>query len=252
MPRYAVLLAYDGTAFNGWWRQPEARSVAGVLDVAFARLGEPQAAAVGASRTDAGVHARGQVAHVDCVRSWAADELRRALTRHLPTDVACNGVARVAEDWHAVHLASGKTYRYRVDMGAQPEPFLAPRISWRLPFTVELAALQAAALILPGTHNMQAFARRGDHREDLHTQLHTVRWYDVDRYRIAQVRGTRFTYRLVRSLIGGMVAVAHGTATSGDWQRALDGEVTPAAQQQAPACGLCLERVHYQDPPRWQ
>ena len=79
-------------------------------------------------------------------------------------DLVCRGVARVADDWHAVHHASGKTYRYRLDVGTEPEPFLAPRISWRLPFPIGMAALQDAARILPGTHDMQAFARRGDHR----------------------------------------------------------------------------------------
>jgi tRNA pseudouridine38-40 synthase len=251
MPRYALLLAYDGSAFGGWWRQAEARSVAGELDAAFARLGEPQAAALGASRTDAGVHARGQVAHVDCARTWVAGELQRALNRQLPSDVVCRSVARVADDWHAVHLAGGKTYRYRLDVGDEREPFLAPRISWRLPFAIDLAGLQAAARILPGTHDLQAFARRGEHREDQRTTLQTVRWYDAGRYRIAQVRGTRFTYRLVRSLVGGMVAVAHGTVSDDQWQRALAGEVTPAAQQQAPAHGLCLEHVHYPRPPDW-
>ena len=252
MPRFAVLLAYDGTAFAGWWRQPEARSIASDVDAAFARLGEPHAAAVGASRTDAGVHARGQVAHVDCARAWTSVELRRALTRHLPSDIVCRGIARVAEDWHAVHHASGKTYRYRLDVGTDPEPFLAPRISWRLPFPIALPALQEAARILPGARDLKAFARRGDHREDLTTQLYAVRWYDLDRYRICQVRGSRFTYRLVRSLVGGMVAVAHGTASCDQWQSALAGEVTPAAQQQAPACGLSLERVHYLMPPTWE
>ena len=79
-----------------------------------------------------------------------------------------------------------------------------------------------------------------------------MRWYAADRYWICQVRGTRFTYRLVRSLIGAMVAVAHGTASGEHWRRALAGENTPAAQQQAPACGLSLERVHYPMQPRWE
>ena len=148
MPRYAVLLAYDGTAFAGWWRQPDTRTVGGVLDAAFARLGEPTAHALGASRTDAGVHAREQVAHVDCARPWRADDLARALSSQLPPDVACRAVAAVAEDWHAVHHASSKTYRYRLDVGAVVDPFLAPRISWRPPFTPALPALQAALQVV--------------------------------------------------------------------------------------------------------
>ena len=251
MPRYALLLAYDGTAFAGWWRQPDARSVGGVLDAAFTRLGEPAAAAVGASRTDAGVHARGQVAHVDCTRAWATDELARALARHLPPDVVCRGVAAVTDEWHAVHDASGKTYRYRLDVGVEAEPFLAPRISWRPPFAVGLTALQDAAAAVVGEQDLSAFARRGEHRDDLRTHLAAVNWYLRGRYLICRVRGSRFGYRLVRSLVGGMVATATGTVSTAQWRAAIDGTVTPAARQQAPACGLCLERVHYATPPRW-
>ena len=251
MPRLALLLAYDGTAFAGWWRQPELRTVAGELDAAFARLGEPAAEAVGASRTDAGVHARGQTAHVDCSRAWEPAVLARALARHLPADVVCRGVATVAGDWHAVHAARGKTYRYRLDIAKQPDPFLAPRIAWRPPYAVPLDALRAAAAHLPGSHDFSAFARRGEYRDDLACELSAVTWYDRGDYRICRVRGTRFAYRLVRSLVGGMVATAQGTVSISDWQAALTGQDSPAAHQQAPAHGLCLERVHYATPPAW-
>src|SRR3954468_4066245 len=133
MPRYALLLAYDGTAFAGWWRQPGARTVAGELDAAFARLGEPAAAPVGASRTDAGVHAEGQVAHVDLARAWRPRALADALARQLPDDVACLGVAPVADDWPAVHEVRPKTYRYALAVGAVRDPFWAARFAWRPP-----------------------------------------------------------------------------------------------------------------------
>jgi tRNA pseudouridine38-40 synthase len=251
MPRYALRLAYAGTDFAGWWRQPGLRTVAGELDAAFARIGENGAAAVGASRTDAGVHARGQVAHVDCARAWPAAALARALAHQLPPDLVCRGVAAVAPDWHAVHAASGKTYRYRLHVAPHADPFLAARIAWRLPFPCACAALNAAALQLRGELDLRAFARRGEHREDLRTVLAPVRWHDLAGYRICRVQGTRFAYRLVRSLIGGMVAVAHGTVTHAEWTAALAGSATPAAQQQAPAHGLCLERVHYAVAPAW-
>lgn len=251
MPRYALLLAYDGTAFAGWWRQPDQRTVAGALDAAFTRIGEPQATAIGASRTDAGVHARGQVAHVDCARPWEPADLARVLGRQLPPDLVCRGIAPVADDWHAVHAAAGKTYRYRLHVAARADPFLAPRIAWRPPFAVDLAALRNAAGPVLATTDFIAFARRGEHREDLTLRLDAVDWYDRGGYRICRIRGTRFAYRLVRSLVGGMVATATGTVDAAHWRAALGGLPSPAAEQQAPACGLCLERVHYATPPRW-
>ena len=251
MPRYALLIAYDGTDFAGWWRQPGSRTVAGELDAAFARIGEPRAQPVGASRTDAGVHARGQVAHVDCERSWDPAQLAHVLARQLPDDLSCRAVAATNDDWHAVHAASGKTYRYRLHIALQSDPFVARRIAWRPPFAVDLAALQQAAAAVRGELDASGFARRGEHRDDLRLRLDVVRWYHRGDYRICQVRGTRFAYRLVRSLVGGMVATATGTVSQAEWRAAIAGEPSPAGQQQAPACGLCLERVHYSQPPRW-
>ena len=251
MPRYALLLAYDGSDFAGWWRQLGSRTVASELDAAFARIGEPSAAPVGASRTDAGVHARGQVAHVDLHRSWDPAHLAYVLARQLPPDLACRAAAAVVDDWHAVHSACGKTYRYRLHVAPLNDPFVARRIAWRPPFAVDLAALRQAAEPLTGELEAAGFARRGEHRDDLRLRLDAVRWYDRSGYRICQVRGTRFAYRLVRSLVGGMVATATGTVSQSDWLTAIAGESSPAGQQQAPACGLCLERVHYAQPPRW-
>ena len=252
MPRYALLLAYDGTDFAGWWRQPGSRTVASELDAAFVRIGEPGAEPVGASRTDAGVHARGQVAHVDLNRRWDPAHLTHVLARQLPPDLSCRAAAAVNDDWHAVHATNGKTYRYRLHIAPQPDPFLARHIAWRPPFAVDLTALQQAAIPLTGELDAAGFSRRGEHRDDLRLRLDTVHWYDRAGYRICQVRGTRFSYRLVRSLVGGMVATATGTVSKADWLAAIAGAPSPAGQQQAPACGLCLERVHYAQPPQWQ
>lgn len=250
MPRRALLLAYDGSAFAGWWRQADRRSVAGELDAALGRLGEGAAAPVGASRTDAGVHARGQVAHVDLERAWEPAALAAALAGHLPADCACRAVAMVADGWHAVHDAAGKTYSYTIDNGPVADPF-ATRTAWRPPFRLDLEALTAAAALIPGDRDWSAFARRGDHRDDHRRRLTAVTWCRDDGRLVCTVVGDGFTYHLVRSLVGAMVACAHGTCTRDDLQRALAGERTAAAAQQAPAQGLCLERVRYAAEPAW-
>lgn len=251
MPRHALLIAYDGSAFAGWWRQKDRRSVAGELDAAFARLGEGSAAPVGASRTDAGVHARGQVAHVDLARDWSPVGLVAALASHLPTDCVCRAAAAaVGDDWHAVHNASGKTYSYTIDNGVVADPFLA-RTAWRPPFRLDVSGLHAAAALVPGDRDWSAFARRGDHRSDHRRRISDVAWRDDGGRLICTIAGDGFTYRLVRSLVGAMVACAHGTCAQDDLQRALSGERTPAAAQQAPAHGLCLEAVRYAQEPRW-
>lgn len=251
MPRYALLIAYDGGGFAGWWRQPGLRTVAGELDAALARLGEGHAAPVGASRTDAGVHARGQVAHVDCARDWEAPALHRALAAQLPADCCVRAVAPVGGSWHAVHEAGGKTYTYAIDNGALGDPFRT-RHAWRTPFRLELAALQELAAAIPGRRDWRGFARRGDHREseDFVRAITAVGWRADGDLLVCTVTGEGFAYRLVRSLVGALVATAHGGCSRAELDAALAGQDSPAGQQQAPAHGLCLERVHYdaQDP----
>ena len=250
MPRVALRLAYDGSGFSGWWRQEHQRTVAGVLDAALHRLGEPLAAPVGTARTDAGVHARGQVAHSDLQRSWTADEMLRALARQLPGDVACTGVALVAPDWHACHLALGKTYSYHIDHGMIADPFRT-RSAWRPPFRLNLDALQAASRTIPGTRDWSGFSRRGDYREDQVRCINTMTWSETPDTLRCLVRGAGFTYHLVRSLVGAAVAVANATCSLADLERSLAGADTPAGHQQAPAHGLCLECVHFAEEPAW-
>jgi tRNA pseudouridine38-40 synthase len=249
MPAYALRLAYDGGDFAGWARQSDRRNVAGALDAALARLGEPAAAARGASRTDAGVHARGQVARVALARAWAPAELARALARHLPDDLACGAVAAVADAWDPLENA-GKTYSYRIDNGAVADPF-ARRTAWRPPFRLDPTALAAAAAAIPGRRDWRAFARRGETRQDAVRTVTACAWAAAGATLVCTVSGDGFTYRLVRSLVGAMVAVAQGGCHPEELARALAGEVTGAAAQQAPARGLCLERIAYVPEPDW-
>jgi tRNA pseudouridine38-40 synthase len=246
--RYALTIAYDGTHFAGWWRQADARSVAGELDAAFARIGEAVAAPVGASRTDAGVHARGQVAHVDCARAWEPATLHAALSRQLPSDCACRALVAVPDNWHAVHDATGKTYSYTIDNGAVADPFVSP-FAWRPPFRLDLAVLNELAALIPGERDWSAFARQGDYREDHVRRIGAVRWHAEGDRLVCTVRGDGFTYRLVRSLVGAMVATAHGGCTRTEFADALAAQSSPAGRQQAPAQGLCLEAVYYASSP---
>lgn len=245
--RFALLISYDGTDFAGWWRQPAHRTVAGVFDEAFARIGEPQAHVVGASRTDAGVHAEGQVAHVTTVRAWDAQELRRVLATHLPGDVSCRLVTPVTDEWDACHAASGKTYRYAIDHGDVLDPFLA-RFAWRPPFRLNPQRLMDAAVGIVGERDWSGFSRRGETRHldgDLIRRIDRVAWSQDGHRLCCEVTGGGFTYRLVRSLVGAMVAVANDTCSRADLDAALAGQESPAGRQQAPARGLCLVRVAY-------
>jgi tRNA pseudouridine38-40 synthase len=251
VPRFALLIAYDGADFLGWWRQPGARTVAGELDAAFARIGEPAAAPVGASRTDAGVHARGQVAHAALARPWRPLDLQRALASQLPEDLSCLAAAPVGETWHATHAAVEKTYTYRIANAIVADPFLR-RTSWRPDFRLDLAALAPLAPQLVGRRDWRAFARRGDEREDTVRAITAASWEERDRVLICTLSGDGFIYRLARSLVGAMVAIANRSCAEADLDAALAGRDSPAADYQAPARGLCLERVRYEPEPAWE
>jgi tRNA pseudouridine38-40 synthase len=245
--RVALLIAYDGTDFAGWWRQPGQRTVAGVFDEAFARLGEASAQVVGASRTDAGVHAQGQVAHVTTARAWKTGDLCRALATHLPADAACRAVAEVPDGWDACHDALAKTYHYTIDHGVVPDPFLA-RVAWRPPFVLDPQRLADAAQGLAGERDWSGFSKRGETRHldgDLVRRIDRVAWTTIGGRLRCEVTGGGFTYRLVRSLVGAMIAVANGTCTRAELDAALAGRDSPAGRQQAPARGLCLEHISY-------
>ncbi len=249
MPRYALLIAYDGTGLAGWWRQPGRATVAGELDAACGRIGEGAAQAVGSSRTDAGVHARGQLAHLDLQRTWQPSRLAAALNRHLPPGIAIRSAAAVGPSWHAVHGVRRKTYRYAIDAGAAPDPFLA-RTAWRLQ-GLDPTVLAAAAACVPAQRDWAAFVRRGDHREATVCRVITCHWRLAGTTLACEVTADCFIYRLVRSLVGGMAMVGRGTASVDDWQTVLAGHPGEPARQQAPAHGLTLLRVVHRVRPAW-
>jgi tRNA pseudouridine38-40 synthase len=253
MPRYALLIAYDGTGFAGWWRQPSRRTAAGELDGALDRIGEPRARPLGASRTDAGVHARGQVALITTGRAWQPGELHAALCQQLPDDLSCRAIAQVGDAWHPCHQARSKTYSYRIDDGAVADPFIA-RFAWRPPFRLDLGALQQAAAGLPGERDWRGFVRRGETRAPsggLVRLVTAVSWRAEGTVLLCSISGEGFIFRLVRSLVGAMVAVAHGSCSGPELASALAGADSPAGRQQAPARGLCLEQVDYDPPLAW-
>jgi tRNA pseudouridine38-40 synthase len=252
MPRFALRIAYAGAGFDGWWRQPGRRTVAGCLDAACDRLGESDARAEGASRTDAGVHARDQWAHFDCRRTWKAGELLANLNRHLDADLAVQAVARVADDWNAVSGVRWKTYRYRIDAGPVRFPDLAA-VAWRPDWIARMdrGRLEAAAALVQGRHDWAAFSRRGEYRTSTASTVRSCRVLGAGRSLTIAITADAFTYHLARSLVGGLCSVACGAHDLSDWQRALAGTAHGCSRQQAPAHGLHLWRIVHRDPPTW-
>lgn len=252
--RIRLDLAYDGTDFHGWAVQPDRRTVAGVLTDGLTRLVGPGGAGglTVAGRTDAGVHATGQVCHVDLATSaWEglAGSLVTRLAGVLPPDVRVTAATAVTPEFHARFSALARRYAYRVsDAPAGADPLRRrDTLAWRRP--LDLTTLNAAAAGLVGEHDFAAYCRRDPDRTTVRT-LTRLDWRrDPDGVLVATVEADAFCQSMVRSLVGAMLAAGEGRRPSG-WpadllaRRDRAGEVRVAAPH-----GLTLVAVSYPDDP---
>ncbi len=248
-------VAYDGTAFHGWAAQKAVRTVEETLLGAVAAL-DPRVRAVrGASRTDAGVHADGQLAAFDTTRDIPPRGWVLGLNQHLPDDVAVRAARPVAPGFSPRFAARGKRYRYRVLVDSVRDPALRAR-TWRVSdVDVEAVAREAQAAL--GTHDFIAFRSSGDERENT---VRTLSRVEVEREAHPQVvavvvEGNAFLYNMVRILVGTLIDVGRGRLEPGAVARALESRDRGHAGTTAPAQGLVLERVEVDLPegsgPRW-
>ncbi len=240
---YKLILAYEGAGFHGFQRQPGRRTVQGVLEETLCQITGRRAAVAGASRTDAGVHAEGQVA------LWAPDDcavpagrLLAALNGRLPQDVRVREVAIVPEGIDIRHAGS-KTYSYRIVPGGSTDLWLAAH-SWAVSDPVSLEALDARARLFLGTHDFYAFRGEGSGARTTVRTILAARWHADRGAYVFRVTGTGFLYHMVRIMVGAMVADAGGRRPG----LVREGLLCPRgfkAAEVAPAHGLTLERIDF-------
>ncbi len=249
--RLRIDLAYDGTEFAGWQVQPGARTVQGTLEEALGKLhgGRPLRAR-GAVRTDAGVHARRQVA--DCDLETALDDagVLHALARMLPADVRPLDVRTVEPGWSARFAAAGKTYVYRLDRTPRGDPFRA-RYALHRPGPLDVAAIEDALARLPGRRDWSGFAAAGCTVENRVRALDVARWVedplppDPDAEARLVFRAEGFLQHMVRNLAGTLLEIGRGRFGPDRVDRVLETGDRRLAGPTAPAHGLTLWRVHY-------
>ncbi len=245
MPRYFLTLEYDGSGFCGWQRQANGLAVQAVVETAVERLcGEPRRVQA-AGRTDAGVHALAQVAHVDLPKAYREAEVQDALNHHLrPQPVAVLAARRVAADAHARFDASGRAYRYRIRNRRAPLTLEAGR-AWQVPQPLDETAMAAAAAELVGRHDFSSFRAAECQAE---SAVKTLDRLDVRRTGDAveiEAAARSFLHHQVRNIVGTLVLVGKGAWTVGDVAAALRARRRSAAGPTAPAAGLYLTRVDY-------
>ena len=249
--RLRLDLAYDGTDFSGWAVQPGRRTVQGTLEEALGRVLGTGVSTMCAGRTDAGVHARGQVCHVDMGGDLPAGDVRRRLTAALPADVRVRAVRQVDDSFDARFSALWRRYAYRVcDDAAALDPLRRREVlAWPRP--VDLDRMNAASAMLLGEHEFAAFCRK---REGATTIRRLVEFSWSRRSTgivVGHLVADAFCHRMVRSLVGALLAVGDGRHPP-SWPAEVlaDGRRHPAVVVVAPH-GLTLEEVGYPPEPEW-
>jgi tRNA pseudouridine38-40 synthase len=249
MPRYKLTIEYDGTPFVGWQVQDNGRSIAGAIAEALARFAGETPKVSGAGRTDAGVHALGQVAHIDLAKEWETGTIRDALNAHLrPDPVAILSVDAVAADFDARFSARARHYLYRI-ANRRADLALDRDRQWRIVRSLDARAMHEAAQTLVGHHDFTTFRSTECQAK---SPMKTLDRLDVsrdgDEIRIeAQARS--FLHNQVRSMVGSLVQVGEGKWTAADLADALAAKDRTRCGPVAPACGLYLVCVDYKGRP---
>jgi tRNA pseudouridine38-40 synthase len=245
MARYRLTIEYDGTPFSGWQRQNGQHSVQAALEDAIARLGEENVTLFGAGRTDAGVHALGQVAHVDLDKDWTPEKLMGAINAQVrPDPVSVLDVAIVDEDFHARFSATARHYRFRI-LDRRAPPALDRNRVWWVTHTLDAAAMHEAAQTLVGHHDFTTFRSAQCQSK---SPVKTLDRLDVVREGaevVVYASARSFLHNQVRSLVGTLKLAGEGKWSASDVRAALEAADRSACGPVAPPDGLYLISVDY-------
>jgi len=242
---YKLTIQYDGTRYDGWQRQGNTdNTLQGRLEGVLSRMVGSPVEIQGAGRTDAGVHARGQVASVHLPQGYTPQEVQTYLNRYLPEDVAVVDVEEVGERFHARLSAKGKEYRYHIRMGTVPDVFVR-KYQYRVEEPLDVVAMERAARFLTGKHDFRSFCgnrrfKKSTVREVFHIGVE-VCGSDLT----LVYRGDGFLYNMVRILTGTLLEVGLGQRAPESMVEVLEARERTAAGKTAPAQGLVLQEVYY-------
>lgn len=253
-------IAYDGTDFHGWQRQPEKPTIQGCVEAAIGQITGEKVKLTGAGRTDAGVHAAGQVANFGLANSIPCENLNGALNRVLPETVRILRVWEAQASFHARYDAAAKVYRYRILLARICPPYLA-RFVYHYPGRLDLQAMRQAAAQIEGEHDFTSFAASDPHdpkrqkdageipavttravREIFASRLTWRRHTSILTY---EIRGSGFLRYMVRNIVGTLIETGRGALRAGEIPEILAARDRSKAGPAAPARGLCLVRVEY-------
>ena len=245
MARFKLILEYDGAAYHGWQVQPGLTTIQGLLQEALGRLAGAPVAVTGAGRTDAGVHALGQVVSFEATLRLSPAVLQRALNAQLPRDIVVVQAAEAAPDFDARFSARSKRYRYTLLRRAYPSAWHAGRVLF-VPYALDTTAMIEAASTLVGCHDFSAF-RAGTcaARSPVRT-VHQAQWRAEGDFWHFEITANAFLQHMVRILVGTLLEVGRGRRNPASLTDLLASRDRRRAGKTAPPHGLCLVEVHYE------
>ena len=242
--RYFIYLAYDGTAYHGWQIQPNGASVQECLMKALSTLLRREVEVVGAGRTDAGVHALGQVANFHTESAMSVEEILEYCNRYLPEDIAVVEVSEAAPRFHSRLNATGKRYRYRIINSQIPDVFWR-RYATEEPETLDLDAMRKAAELLLGEHDFKAFTSAKKSKKSTVRRIDEIRIERIENRVEFVFTGNGFLHHMIRILMGTLLEVGKGIRTPESVTDILKSGDRAKAGALVPAKGLVLEEVFY-------
>jgi tRNA pseudouridine38-40 synthase len=240
-----LTIAYDGTKYAGWQLQPSGVTIQELVESALAKMARGAVRVHGSGRTDAGVHAKAQVANCSFRTSLTTATLRRALNANLSVDIRVQRVQEVGARFHARFSAKGKEYRYQIDCGVVADPFLRAH-AWHHPRPLNVAAMRRAARLLKGRHDFAALS--ANPMRPVETTVRTVSRLSVTKrgnLMTIAVVADGFLYKMARSIVGALVKVGEGRMTVQELEKMVKTKKRSALVETAPAHGLFLWRVFY-------
>ncbi len=240
--RFMMRVEFDGTDFVGWQFQENGRSVQEVIEEALFTIVGMRVRVHGSGRTDAGVHATGQIAHVDLRTSLSAATLNKALHAYLPADVTIHAMEEVPQDFHARHSASSREYVYTI---SHRRVSLDRRRQWILFASIDHDAVRAAIEAFRGTHDFTTFSKYTPDKPHHFCHVFDICWETDGVTSRLYIKANRFLHGMVRCIMGALVLVGRRKLQAGDISRLLDAKDRSLAPMLAPAHGLVLERVNY-------
>lgn len=246
MKRIRLTVAYDGIDYCGWQVQNNVATIEGELNTALTRLTGQKVKVIGASRTDAGVHARGNVAVFDTESSIPPERFLYAVNALLPEDIVVVDSCEVAANWHPRHCNTEKTYEYRVLNQKLPDP-MRRRDTYFVSFPLDLEKMRKAAGYLEGEHDFKSFCNVHTHVEDTVRTIYRLEVIREENVITFRVRGNGFLYNMVRILAGTLIGVGRGLIDPEEIPAMLEAKDRQAAGMTVPPQGLTLVKIDYLD-----